>query len=165
VRRAPIVSLANLKGGVGKTTITANLGATFAKLGLRVLMIDLDYQSSLSSLCLTPQESDQVRRTGRYLNGVLESCGDLSKLNLNVTLLKADLGAGQLYLAPVNEALADLENQLMTRWYSGLTGDDVRYRLRHALHSPQLREHYEIVLLDCPPRLTTCCVNALAASD
>ena len=53
----------------------------------------------------------------------------------------------------------------MTRWYSGLSDDDVRYRLRHALHSRELREHYDVVLIDCPPRLTTGCVNALAASD
>ena len=78
MRRAAIISTANLKGGVGKTTITANLGATLAKLGLRVLLMDLDYQSSLSNLCLSPQESDQVRRSGRYLNGLLENGGDLS---------------------------------------------------------------------------------------
>ena len=165
MRRAAIISTANLKGGVGKTTITANLGATLAKLGLRVLLMDLDYQSSLSNLCLSPQESDQVRRSGRYLNGLLENGGDLSRLNQSVTLLQADVGAGQLYLVPVNENFADVENRLMTRWYSGLCDDDVRYRLRHALHSRELREHYDVVLIDCPPRLTTGCVNALAASD
>ncbi len=165
MRRAAIISTANLKGGVGKTTITANLGATLAKLGLRVLLMDLDYQSSLSNLCLSPQESDQVRRSGRYLNGLLENGGDLSRLNQSVTLLQAEVGAGQLYLAPVNEDFADVENRLMTRWYSGLSDDDVRYRLRHALHSRELREHYDVVLIDCPPRLTTGCVNALAASD
>ena len=90
-RRAAIISTANLKGGVGKTTITANLGATLAKLGLRVLLMDLDYQSSLSNLCLSPQESNQVRRSGRYLNGLLENGGDLSRLNQSVTLLQADV--------------------------------------------------------------------------
>ena len=165
MRKTAIVSMANLKGGVGKTTITANLGATFARLGLRVLLIDLDYQSSLSSLCLSPQESGQVRRTGRYLNGLLEDGGDLSRLNQCVTRLQADVGDGQLHLAPVDETFADIENRLMTRWYSGLSQDDVRYRLRHALHCRDLRDHYDVVLIDCPPRLTTGCVNALAASD
>ena len=165
MRKTAIISIANLKGGVGKTTITANLGATLANLGLSVLLIDLDYQSSLSTLCLSPQESDQVRRTGRYLNGVLEAGGDLVRLNQSVTELQADVGNGRLYLAPVDENLADIENRLMTRWYSGLTEDDVRYRLRQALHSGALRDHYDVVLIDCPPRLTTGCVNALAASD
>ncbi len=165
MRRAVIISIANLKGGVGKTTITANLGATLAKVGLKVLLMDLDYQSSLSNLCLLPQEKDQVRRSGRYLSGFLEDGGDLSRLNQSVTLIEAGVDPGQLYLAPVNEEFADVENRLMARWHAGLSKDDVRYRLRHALHTRDLRDHYDVVLIDCPPRLTTGCVNALAASD
>ena len=61
-RRTVIISTANLKGGVGKTTITANLGATLAKLGLRVLLLDLDHQSSLSNMCLSPLQKDEIRR-------------------------------------------------------------------------------------------------------
>ena len=87
------------------------------------------------------------------------------RINLCVTLVEAGTQPGQLYLAPVNEEFADLENRLMARWHAGLSGDDVRYRLRHALHTRDLREHYDVVLIDCPPRLTTGCVNALAASD
>ena len=165
MRRAVIISIANLKGGVGKTTITANLGATLAKVGLKVLLMDLDYQSSLSNLCLLPQEKDQVRRSGRYLSGFLENGGDLSRLNQSVTLIEAGVDPGQLYLAPVDEEFADVENRLMARWHAGLSKDDVRYRLRHALHTRDLRDHYDVVLIDCPPRLTTGCVNALAASD
>ena len=52
----------------------------------------------------------------------------------------------------------------MARWYSRLGGDDVRFRLRSALHSSQLRDFYDVVLIDCPPRLTAGCINALAAS-
>ena len=53
----------------------------------------------------------------------------------------------------------------MTRWHSGQTNEDVRFRLRVRLHSPQLRDHYDAVIIDCPPRLTTGSINALAASD
>ena len=87
-RRTVIISTANLKGGVGKTTITANLGATLAKLGLRVLLLDLDHQSSLSNMCLSPLQKDEDGRSGRYLNPVLDSGGDLSSLNASVTLLE-----------------------------------------------------------------------------
>jgi cellulose biosynthesis protein BcsQ/cell division protein FtsB len=165
VRRTAIISLANLKGGVGKTTITANLGAALALEGLRVLMIDLDHQSSLTNLCLLPGEKIEVKRANRYIDNLFTLGGDLSALNRCVTRLQTPTGRGQLYLAPTEEAFADIENQLMTRWHSGLLPQDVRFRLRTALHSPQLRESYDVVLIDCPPRLTTGCVNALAASD
>jgi cellulose biosynthesis protein BcsQ len=164
-RLAAIISVANLKGGVGKTTMTANLGAVLAKEGLRVLLLDLDYQSSLTSLCLSPPERDEVKRSRRYFNDLLANGGDLIKLNQCVTLIQTKTGSGQLYLAPVNEDFADVENQLMARWYSRLGGDDVRFRLRSALHSSHLRDFYDVVLIDCPPRLTTGCINALAASD
>jgi len=165
IRRTPIISLANFKGGVGKTTLTANLGAAFAAEGLRVLLIDLDHQSSLSGLCLEPGEVVEVKRAGRYVNGLFAEGGDLSVLNRYVTRLGTPVGDGSIYLAPVDENFVDTENRLMTRWHSGLTAADVRLRLRVALHSPQLRDQYDVVLIDCPPRLTTGCINALAASD
>ena len=46
-----------------------------------------------------------------------------------------------------------------------MTDDDVRYRLRAILHRAEIAERFDFILLDCPPRLTTGCVNALAASD
>lgn len=166
VRRTVIISLANLKGGVGKTTMAANLGAALAAEGLRVLLIDFDHQSSLTNLCLLPGERDEVKRSRCYIDNVFSGSGDFAALNRCVTLLKTQTGSGQLYLAPVREEFfADLENQLMTRWHSGQTTEDVRFRLRGALHTPELRDHYDAVIIDCPPRLTTGSINALAASD
>ncbi len=92
--------------------------------------------------------------------------GDQNKRVIRAKITSRELlGSGQLYLAPVNEDFANVENQLMTCWYSGLGGDDVRFRLRSALHSSQLRDFYDVVLIDCPPRLTMGCINALAVSD
>lgn len=164
-RRTAIISLANLKGGVGKTTLTANLGAALAAQGLRVLLIDLDHQSSLTNRCVNDDEKSELRRSGRYNDELFENGGDLATLNACVTRLQATTGSGQLFLAPVQEEFADLEVRLMTRWHSGSTLEDVRFRLRRALHSPQLRKYYDVVLIDCPPRLTTGSINALAASD
>lgn len=58
-RHKPIIMVANLKGGVGKTTLTANLAAFFSERGKRVLLIDCDYQGSLSNMLLS---ADGVRR-------------------------------------------------------------------------------------------------------
>ncbi len=46
-----------------------------------------------------------------------------------------------------------------------LTPDDVRFRLRAILHTKEIADRFDFILLDCPPRLTTACINALAASD
>ncbi len=98
-RHAAIISVANLKGGVGKTTMTANLGAALAKEGLRVLLLDLDYQSSLTSLCLSPSERDEVKRSRRYFNDLLKDGGDLIKLTQCVTPLQTKTGSGQQFPA------------------------------------------------------------------
>ena len=165
-RKAAIISVANLKGGVGKTTLTANLGAALAARGLRVLLIDFDHQSSLTNCCLTDDEKDELRRSGRFNDDLLEVGSQLDTLNRCVTRLETPAGAGQLYLAPVREDFADLETRLMTQWHSGqLPEEDVRFRLRRVLHDSRLRSYYDVVLIDCPPRWTTGSINALTASD
>src|SRR5262249_8149311 len=59
-RRTPIISVLNLKGGVGKTTTTANLGAALDTMGYRVLFVDLDLQGSLSSLFLDEAAQKEI---------------------------------------------------------------------------------------------------------
>jgi Mrp family chromosome partitioning ATPase len=67
-----VITLANLKGGVGKTTVAANLGAYFHAQGLSVLMIDFDYQGSLSSTVLRAADRTEVPGiTDRILDGTL----------------------------------------------------------------------------------------------
>ena len=72
-RRAVIISVLNLKGGVGKTTLTANLAATLATADRPALVIDLDYQRSLSMLLVDDRERLLLHRGGltaqRFLAG------------------------------------------------------------------------------------------------
>jgi cellulose biosynthesis protein BcsQ len=70
--------------------------------------------------------------------------------------------------APISEesGLEDVEMRLMAEWMLRPTGSDVRLALREALHDFQLQQRgYRYVLIDCPARLSTACINALAASD
>jgi chromosome partitioning protein len=57
------------------------------------------------------------------------------------------------------------ETQALMRWLIGESKADLRYVLREALHSDAVQTEYDFILLDCPPRLTPTCVNALTACD
>jgi cellulose biosynthesis protein BcsQ len=166
-RQVPIISVVNLKGGVGKTTITANLGVTLSKgHDLRVLMADLDYQGSLSSLCLSPEEMHDVRKSRRFVEDVFRSTTpDRYRAIAQCRTRLEDLDVGPAYLLATEDSLDLVESEEMAPWLLRISNDDVRFRLREALHAEAIRDDYDIILLDCPPRLSTASVNALAASD
>jgi cellulose biosynthesis protein BcsQ len=164
-RKAPIISLMNLKGGVGKTTIAANIGATMANantLARHVLLVDLDYQGSLTSLCLNGRTIQGLRQSRRLVDVVFADQA-ITPAVLNRTL--EPIAQTTAMLLAADEDLTNCEQRQMTRWLIGESRDDVRFRLRSLLHSDEIQGQFEAILLDCPPRLTTASINALAASD
>jgi cellulose biosynthesis protein BcsQ len=70
-----------------------------------------------------------------------------------------------LALLPSTDLLADVETWLLARWLIRPQLGDVRFTLRSALHNPREVADFDRILIDCPPRLTTACVNALACCD
>ncbi|RLV54665.1 ParA family protein [Aeromicrobium phragmitis] len=137
------IALANQKGGVAKTTSVASLGAALVELGHRVLVVDLDPQGSLTfSLGIDPEELEVT--VGEVL---------LGKIPALDAILETDDGPD---LLPANIALTQAEEQLVTR-----TGRE--QRLRVALD--KVKEHYDWILLDCPPALGVLTVGALTAAD
>jgi cellulose biosynthesis protein BcsQ len=158
----PIVAVANLKGGVGKTSLTANFAATLWRRGKRVLVIDLDNQASLTHLCLPPGKAQELRAGGRLVHKVLSAKSDHGMAAWsNVTMI----GESGSYLLAASEELADVEEHVKAEWLLNPAGPDRRYVLRAALHDPRIQERFDVILLDCPPRLGTACINALTACD
>jgi cellulose biosynthesis protein BcsQ len=64
-----------------------------------------------------------------------------------------------------DDSLEESEMRLMINWIFERDPSDIRFLLRKALHDIQLEDCFDFILMDCPPRLTTACINGLAASD
>ncbi|MBO9131359.1 AAA family ATPase [Bacillus sp. 165] len=141
---AKIISIANQKGGVGKTTTSVNLGAGLAYLGKKVLLVDIDAQ-------------------GNATTGVGIEKSDLDQCVYNVLVEDEDISSiirpsttENLYVLPATIQLAGAEIELVPTISREI-------RLKRALQS--IREDYDYILIDCPPSLGLLTINALTASD
>jgi cellulose biosynthesis protein BcsQ len=172
-RGFPIISVLNFKGGVGKTTITAHLAGALGQQGKRVLMIDLDYQRSLSMMLVPDAQLTILSLGKRCIQHFLAAdANDAHRLlscvhGLGDSMSNCSIITNSDYRnsSEANASLEETEARLMAEWTVEREGTDIRLLLREALHSPDCTSKFDCVLLDCPPRLTTACINALAASD
>ncbi len=139
-----IYALANQKGGVGKTTTAVNLSAYLARLGKRVLLLDLDPQSNASSSLGIYKETVEISSYDVLLGSATALQATLKNTQLNLAIIPASPGL----------AAAEIE----------LVGEYAReHRLQEAL-KPEV-DKYEYILIDCPPSLGLLTVNALAAAS
>jgi len=138
-----IISVANQKGGVAKTTSVFNMGVELARRGRKVLMVDFDAQASLS-ICagLEPYE---------YEKNIVSVIRDGLDVNECVVPLKDNL-----YIITSDIALAAQEMALVVRTMRELV-------LQKALE--KVKDMYDYILIDCPPQLSILTINALSASD
>lgn len=168
----PIMTIANLKGGVGKTTVAANLAAHYAYTGETVLLIDLDFQGSLSAVMMNGLNSPDLASqliSGGGTDVLLEK-----RQNLHLAwqppreeLAKRNLPedfAPKAFGIPAFYKLARTDNRLMVEWLLGCYDSDPRYWLAEALLDPQVQARYDRVIIDAPPRMVAGCVQALCAS-
>lgn len=155
----PIITVGNLKGGVGKTTLSTHLAAAFAE-RKKVLFIDLDYQGTGSSLLL---RAAGMRESGSQLSRADRLLREFSDYTTLQTL-PVELGqfARNLSVVSAHHSLADAEEGLMLKWVIGDETGDIRFNLSKALQSPAFK--FDMVIIDAPPRLTTAMTQALAAS-
>lgn len=160
----PMVTFANFKGGVGKTTVAANIIASMSrKHGLKVLVFDLDYQGSLTSiLCRSIQDESKRNLLERWI-----STPDLEHKKLSDLVHTAQAGLPNVRVATSNYNLANVEERELIRWLINPSKDnDVRYRLIETLkrfHDEV--EIFDLIVADAPPRLSLSSVNGLVATS
>lgn len=145
-----ILTLANQKGGVGKTTTTINLATALAAIGERVLILDIDPQGNASTGLGIPRQN---RDRSSY--DVLLGEASLADVAVPTEVPNVSIVASTMDLLGVEMVIAG--------------SADRAFRLRHALDNiGQLRVNGQpvtYVLVDCPPSLNLLTINALAAAD
>jgi chromosome partitioning protein len=138
-----IFTVANQKGGVGKTTTTVNIAAALSMGGLRVLVIDLDPQGNASTALGVPH---------RDTAGIYE----VLMGNTSITsVIQKVAGFPVLDCVPSNSSLANAEVNLVSMVAREL-------RLKEALD--EIFPNYDYIFIDCPPSLGLLTINALAAA-
>ncbi|SHH15544.1 chromosome partitioning protein [Cognatiyoonia sediminum] len=146
-RRAKIISVANQKGGVGKTTTSINLTAALAEIGKKTLLIDLDPQGNAST-GLGISQSDRTITTYDFLAGEVSPGAAIQKTQFE-----------NVYIIPANTDLSSADIKL-------ISNEKRSFLLRDALHQLSMDVfEFDYILIDCPPSLNILTVNALVASD
>jgi chromosome partitioning protein len=139
-----ILSIANQKGGVGKTTTSVNLGACLAYIGKRVLLVDIDPQGNATSgVGIEKAEVEQC------IYDVLVDDVDAKDV------IKAT-SVENLYAIPATIQLAGAEIELVPTISREV-------RLKRALG--EVKDQFDYIIIDCPPSLGLLTLNALTASD
>jgi chromosome partitioning protein len=148
---ATVIAVANQKGGVGKTTTTANLGAALALRGRRVLLVDLDPQGNLTSAFGLEKDAQQT-----VAESLLDRRVPLPVVSVaNGSSYGSPIDAKHLSVVPAAVGLASAEAQLMNKLGREL-------RLRDQLLA--VSERYDFIMIDTPPSLGVLTINALVAA-
>lgn len=142
MKEAKIISIANHKGGVGKTTTTVSLGAVLAQKGYKVLLVDLDGQANLTTSVLKGEPASSIYQSLCNTDVPLKKYRVHTKYVLDLAPACLEMTSADLVLGSKIARESILTNILQSQ-----------------------KEEYDFILIDCPPSLGLLTINALVASD
>jgi chromosome partitioning protein len=146
-----VIAMLNQKGGVGKTTLSANLGGAWARLGRRVLLVDNDPQSSLTQGLFGPEATGAMDPAATIASVYDGTCATAEQA------VRATPFPGLALLAG---------SQVAARYNNGAPHEEPWERQTALVDAlAELGHGYDRVLIDCPPNLNLCSWAALAAAD
>ena len=174
---AKVVSIINLKGGVGKSTLTMMLGEFLSfRFSQDVLLIDMDAQANLSYCMLPESEIQRQNREGRtiyhlFKKALTDGYLDISEFITQPPLVVSNVARGGMFRHDTNvhmvvstPSVAQLDEDLLELWENNKPmPQGIRQTLVNAL-TPVL-DRYSYILIDCPPGLSIFSSAALMASD
>ncbi|MFU0782336.1 MAG: ParA-like ATPase involved in chromosome/plasmid partitioning or cellulose biosynthesis protein BcsQ [Thermoanaerobacterium thermosaccharolyticum] len=140
-----IIAIANQKGGVGKTTTTINLGYSLSASGKKVLCVDMDPQSNMTSGFGIDNSSLNCTTYNILIEGrnIKEALITLNEMNdISIVPSSIQLAGAEIELVP-----------MLSR----------EFRLKNSLND--VKDDYDYILIDCPPSLGLLTINALTAAD
>lgn len=172
-----IISTVNMKGGVGKTTLTVNLATCLAsKHGKRVLVLDLDSQISATLSLVSPHEFAKLRKKKRTLSYLLDNIinpNPWSKLDVKDIIVPEICGIDGLELLPGDIELYDEYLVSETLHQQAVANDEKEFKkvwdnferfLIEQIVEPII-DDYDFIILDCAPGYNLLTRSGIAASD
>lgn len=139
-----IIAITNQKGGVGKTTTSVNLSACIAKLGKKVLLIDMDPQGNASSGLGIDKDNLELCIYDVLINGMT-----MNDVIVPTALKKLKIAPASIDLAGAGVELVNLPKR--------------EHILKKALK--EVKDDYDFIFIDCPPSLDLLTLNAMTAAD